>query len=251
MFNPFGGNIGGGGGEGGFSIAQGPGISIKGSDTKVITNSGVRSITQNEDGTLIIDTNGTEEKISISTKQLRAGTVKTCVEKGVPVKEYNVGDKYIDIIVDKDGKLNNADDEHVYILVSELSSAEAEKIAFKKDSDSIITSTNVEDALNEIGILATPKTNTEEGKNGLMSGYDKNKLDNIATFANDTSMKLAIDGLFSGYDMSAINPDDEDGIADKEDIDDIFDKTESIIIKDAVTQGSFTSLSAEEIDDMF
>lgn len=45
---------------------------------------------------------------------VQSGDVKTCAEADKPVVGYKVGDKYIDLL------LANADDQHIYILVSDL-----------------------------------------------------------------------------------------------------------------------------------
>lgn len=172
------------------------------------------------------------------------GTVKKCTEDNVPVQGYKVGDEYIDMVL---RKTDSEDEKHVYMLVSELSDTKAEKIEYDKSESSILVSKNVNDALNEIGVLASDKSN------GMMSVYDKNKLDNMGTFKDDESMKLAIDGMFSGYDMSGLDPDDDDGIADHSDIVDIFDNPTPTppTSREPEVQGSFMSLSADEIDDMF
>lgn len=178
------------------------------------------------------------------TAEMRSGSVKTCVADNIPVDGYKIGDEYLDIIIDTDDKPNTEDERHVYILVSELKDTEAEKINYTKSTASIIESTNVQDALNEIGVLAGEK-------NGLMSSYDKTKLDGMGTFKDDESMKLAIDGLFSGYDMSGLDPDDDDGIADHSDIEDIFNNPTPTPPSGSQSQGSFSDLSSDEIDDIF
>ena len=49
---------------------------------------------------------------------VKSGSVKTCTTANVPVQGYQVGDKYIDFVINsKDG---SATDEHMYILVSDL-----------------------------------------------------------------------------------------------------------------------------------
>ena len=45
---------------------------------------------------------------------VQSGDVKTCEEDDKPVTGYKVGDKYIDLL------LANTDDQHIYILVSDL-----------------------------------------------------------------------------------------------------------------------------------
>lgn len=284
---------GGGGGGSSFEIVEGKGIKIVGDDVKTIINAGVRSITQKEDGSLVINTSGVETTIPMKFLEykilqdktdenvynlyvdsgkgfvkdtnsdpitipkiniMRSGVVKTVTEDDKPVVGYKIGDKYIDIVLDVDGIEGTSDDTHLYILVTELVKDNASDIKYDttKSASSVITKTNVQEALDEISVLASAKTDTEDGNNGLMSVYDKGKLDNMGTFKDDASMKLAIDGLFSGYDMSGLDPDDDDGIADHSDIADIFDgDTPPPSSREPETAGSFTSLSADEIDDMF
>lgn len=245
---------GGGGGGGTTNVVAGKGITITGDDEKTIINTGVRSIAQSKDGgSIIVNTNGKEETYSISSVRLRSGNVRTCSVANDPVLGYKVGDAYIDFILDRDGKTSTGDEEHVYVLVSEINHSSAADVKYdNKSTSSVVTATTLQGAIDEIAVLATPTSTDEKGKNGLMSVYDKNKLDNMGTFKDDDSMKLAIDGLFSGYDMSGLDPDDDDGIADHSDIEDIFsDDTPPPSSRDAETAGSFTSLSADEIDDMF
>lgn len=282
---------GGGGGGSSFEIVEGKGIKIVGDDVKTIINAGVRSITQKEDGSLVINTSGVETTIPMKFLEykilqdktdenvynlyvdsgkgfvkdtnsdpitipkiniMRSGAVKTVTEDDKPVVGYKIGDKYIDIVLDVDGIEGTSDDTHLYILVTELVKDNASDIKYDttKSASSVITKTNVQEALDEISVLVSAKTDTEDGNNGLMSAYDKGKLDNMGTFKDDASMKLAIDGLFSGYDMSGLDPDDDDGIADHSDIADIFDSDTPPTSRDAETVGSFTSLSADEIDDI-
>lgn len=282
---------GGGGGGSSFEIVEGKGIKIVGDDVKTIINAGVRSITQEEDGSLVINTSGVETTIPMKFLEykilqdktdknvynlyvdsgkgfvkdtnsdpitipkiniMRSGAVKTVTEDNKPVVGYKIGDKYIDIVLDVDGIEGTSDDTHLYILVTDLVKDKASDIVYDttKSASSVITKTNVQEALDEISVLASAKTDTEDGNNGLMSVYDKGKLDNMGTFKDDASMKLAIDGLFSGYDMSGLDPDDDDGIANTEDVEEIFDGGGEPTTREAETNGSFTSLSADEIDDI-
>lgn len=119
-------------------------------------------------------------------------------------------------------------------------------------SENLITSDGVYKLSEELKKTATANTTDTAGTNGMMSAYDKTKLDNMGTFKDDESMKLAIDGMFSGYDMSGLDPDDDDGIADHSDIADIFDNPEPTppSSREPEVQGSFMSLSADEIDDI-
>lgn len=58
-------------------------------------------------------------------------------------------------------------------------------------------------------------------ENGLMSSIDKKKLDNCELMT-EAVMKLEIDGMFKGMNIPPLDNDDDDGIADPEDVDDIF-----------------------------
>lgn len=58
-------------------------------------------------------------KINIPKDYLvKSGEVKTCTTANVPVSGYNVGDKYLDFVVNT--KDSTGTDEHIYILVSDL-----------------------------------------------------------------------------------------------------------------------------------
>lgn len=66
-----------------------------------------------------VETDGTEVEgsavINIPKDMVvQSGDVKTCEEDGKPVSTYVVGDKYLDLV------LANSDDEHVYILLTDL-----------------------------------------------------------------------------------------------------------------------------------
>lgn len=55
------------------------------------------------------------DKINITKDMVvQSGTVQTVVTDNMPVEGYKAGDKYIDLL------LANTDDEHIYILVSDL-----------------------------------------------------------------------------------------------------------------------------------
>ena len=62
-----------------------------------------------KDGTQIGDTINIPKDMVVE-----SGTVETCITADSPVEGYAVGDKYIDLV------LANADDQHIYILVSDL-----------------------------------------------------------------------------------------------------------------------------------
>lgn len=56
---------------------------------------------------------------------------------------------------------------------------------------------------------------------GELSPEDKYKLDNLEIVPEDV-MKLEIDAMFAGINLPPLDPSDDDGVADLEDIDDIF-----------------------------
>lgn len=74
---------------------------------------------------------------------VESGSVKTCTEADTPVQGYEVGDKYIDLVI------ANADDEHIYILVSDLVNNAADGISYD-NTDSSLEAENVQEAIDEI-----------------------------------------------------------------------------------------------------
>ena len=64
---------------------------------------------------LLIDDKAIGDKINIPKNLVvESGSVKTVESENTPVEGYVVGDKYIDLVI------ANSDDEHIYILVSDL-----------------------------------------------------------------------------------------------------------------------------------
>lgn len=74
---------------------------------------------------------------------VESGSVKTCTEADTPVSGYEVGDKYIDLVI------ANSDDEHIYILVSDLVNNAADGISYD-NTESELKSTNVQEAIDEV-----------------------------------------------------------------------------------------------------
>lgn len=71
--------------------------------------------------TYVVKFNNTQvgSKINIPKDYLvKSATVETCTTANVPVQGYNVGDKYLDFIVNT--KDSSATAEHIYILVTDL-----------------------------------------------------------------------------------------------------------------------------------
>lgn len=141
-----------------------------------------------------------------------------------------------------------------YIPVKGLSSAAykqytAEITEENKTSDGFLPTVNavmtqVDKKINEDKVVTATS-------NGVMLASDKAKIDGMDCFADDEAMKLAIDGMFSGFDMSGLDAHDDDGIADPEDVENIFDGgAEPPSSREPEVSGSFVSLSADEIDNI-
>lgn len=82
---------------------------------------------------------------------VESGSVKTCTEAGKPVESYEVGDKYIDLVI------ANSDDEHIYILVSDLVNNAADGISYD-NTESELEADNVQEAIDEIVETKADKT---------------------------------------------------------------------------------------------
>lgn len=98
---------------------------------------------------------------------VESGSVKTCTEADTPVQGYAVGDKYIDLVI------ANADDEHIYILVSDLVSNTADGISYD-NTESGLEAVNVQSAVDE---LAENKA-------------DKTEISNVVKAPNDETARI-------------------------------------------------------------
>lgn len=74
---------------------------------------------------------------------VQSGDVKTCSVANVPVQGYKVGDKYIDLLI------ANSNNQHIYILVSDLVDNNASGIKYDNTSSGL-AATNVQTAINEL-----------------------------------------------------------------------------------------------------
>lgn len=92
---------------------------------------------------------------------VESGSVKTVESENTPVEGYIVGDKYIDLVI------ANSNDQHIYILVSDL--------VDKLDLSDYYTKSEIDTALSSKADNITATTTTA----GLMSAEDKSKLDKI------------------------------------------------------------------------
>lgn len=119
-----------------------------------------------------------------------------------------------------------------------------------KTSTNLVTTKAVSDKLD--GKLDADKwkaaTTTESG---IMTPEDKVKV-NAVEIQTEESMHLEIDALFSGFDLPPLDPDDDDGIANQSDIEEIFDPgTVDPEPSGSKQQGQIVSLDSSEIDDIF
>lgn len=75
---------------------------------------------------------------------VQSGTVETCTTDDVPVIGYTVGDKYIDLLI------ANSNNEHIYILLTDLIDLIAENVGFDDTELQNITANNVQEAIEQI-----------------------------------------------------------------------------------------------------
>lgn len=120
-----------------------------------------------------------------------------------------------------------------------------------KDSENVVTTKAVVEKLNDKVDMTMWKPTTDE-EPGLMSVEDKAKLDKVEV-TSEENLQLEIDAMFAGFKIPPLDPSDDDGIADKEDIEFILDDTASIpdVPTEGRSYGSIATLSSLEIDDIF
>lgn len=147
--------------------------------------------------TYVVKQNNAQKGVKINIPKdflVKSASIKTCSTANVPVQGYQVGDKYIDWVIN--AKDSSATDEHLYLLVSELVDAytagtgltlsgttfnHSNSITaqtsnvfkkFKYDAQGHITGTanvvksdltglGVEDASNKVNSLSSASTNTQ------------------------------------------------------------------------------------------
>ena len=113
---------------------------------------------------------------------VQSGEVKTCATANVPVSGYKVGDKYIDLII------ANSNDQHIYILVSDLVDNNASGIKYDNTSSGL-AATNVQTAIDE---LDNSKSDTNHTHNYAASdsaggaATSAKKLDNTSAIGSAT-----------------------------------------------------------------
>lgn len=107
---------------------------------------------------------------------VESGDLKTCETADVPVEGYAVGNKYLDLV------LANSNNDHIYILVTDLIELTASNIEYDNESSELL-SINVQDAIDE---LNSTKVTVIEGKGLSTNDYstlEKNKLAGIESGA--------------------------------------------------------------------
>lgn len=118
-----------------------------------------------------------------------------------------------------------------------------------KDSENVVTTKAVVAKLNE-KLDASKWVVATDTEPGLFAPEDKTKLDKVEV-TTEQNLQLEIDAMFSGFNLPPLDPSDNDGIADQEDIEVIFDdETVPPESSDAKTQGNITTLDTSEIDDI-
>lgn len=113
---------------------------------------------------------------------VQSGTVETVTEADTPVAGYKVGDRYIDLL------LANADNTHIYILASDLVTTYEAGNGITITNNVIAVNVGGEGSglkVDETGKLVVDTedlmaSSGEEGKPGLVTPEDKDKLDNLA-----------------------------------------------------------------------
>lgn len=114
---------------------------------------------------------------------VQSGTVETCKVAGNPVSTYKKGDKYIDLL------LANADNSHIYILVSDLVDVYTQGNGIAITDNTIAIDTSVVATQSD---LSTHSSNTalhvttaeKTTWNGKQNALSQTQLDNIAAVPN-------------------------------------------------------------------
>lgn len=114
----------------------------------------------------------------------KSGTVKTCVLNNTPVYGYKVGDKYIDFILNND----DGEEQHVYVLVSDLVDDKAIGISYD-NSISKLEAENIQAAIDE---LVASKLEVDDELSDISENPVQNKV-----------VKKAIDSLITLPDTTA------------------------------------------------
>ena len=140
------------------------------------------------------------DKINIAKDMVvESGTVKTCTIANSPVDGYEVGDKYIDLV------LANSDSSHIYILVSDLIDVYTAGDGIKITGNTIsVNTTNLANtfATND---SVTAKLSEKADKSTTLSGYGitnaytKSEVDTKVNAKADKSTTLAGYGITDAY----------------------------------------------------
>lgn len=106
---------------------------------------------------------------------VESGDVKTCSQADTPVSGYQVGDKYIDLV------LANADSSHIYILVSDLVDIYTQGNGITISNNQIAVDTSVIATQSDISTINTALN----GKQSTLSATNKLDPDFIDTDADN------------------------------------------------------------------
>lgn len=113
---------------------------------------------------------------------IESGTVEACTVANIPVDGYVIGDKYIDLL------LANSNNEHVYLLVTDLVVNLANGITYD-NANSELAATNVQSAIDELDNSKSDTTHTHNYAASDSAGgaaTSAKKLDNTSAIGSAT-----------------------------------------------------------------
>lgn len=147
--------------------------------------------------TYYLTKNGTQtgEKINIPKDMVvQSGSVKTCETADKPVSGYKVGDKYIDLV------LANAENSHVYILVSDLVEDYTAGNGITISNNSIAINTSV--VATKTDIAAKQNTLTTDQLAAANSGITKAKVTTYDGYSATIALKADKATTLKGYGIT-------------------------------------------------
>jgi len=165
-------------------------------------------------------------KINIPKDYLvKSASLETCAQADTPVSGYEVGDKYLDFVINT--KDSSGTDEHIYILVSDL-------IDTYTADESTLTVSN-----NQFSIKAGGVTSTELASNAVTTAKitDENVTTAKIADSNVTTAKIADANVTRAKLASAVT-DELDSKLEADDIDVSFNTTTGVL---TVTVGQTNS----------
>ena len=130
---------------------------------------------------------------------VESGTVKTVAEADSPVAGYVVGDKYIDLV------LANSDDEHIYILVSDLIDVYTAGTGVIVSGNTISIDVDfLDDTIADAIANKADKATTLEGY-GITDAYTKTETDALLDEKADNATTLEGYGITDAYTKTEVD----------------------------------------------